>query len=426
MREHTMLKKVLIANRGEIAIRAIRACNELGIKTVAIYTKADQYALHVKRASEAYCIGNEPVEPYLNIPRIIDIAKASKCDGIHPGYGFLSENANFARACDKAGITFIGPSADVIEKMGSKIQARKAMIDAGIPVIPGSDGELQSLQEGLLNFVGGCCGSTPEHIAAIKQAVGIAKPRSAQLVTPSCRLSGLEPLNIDGNSLFVNVGERTNVSGSAKFLRLIKNQQFEEALEVARDQVENGAQIIDVNMDEAMLDSEQAMTTFLNLIASMPEISRIPIMIDSSKWSVIEAGLKCIQGKGIINSISLKEGEVEFIRQATLAKRYGAAVVIMAFDEQGQADSLARRLKIVDRCYKILVDELHFEDEDLIFDLNIFAVATGIPEHDSYAFDFIEATRKVRQKYPRVLLSGGLLNSKHEKKVSNQYSRLIL
>lgn len=265
-------------------------------------------------------------------------------------------------------------------------------------------------QEGLLNFVGGCCGSTPEHIAAIKQAVVTAKPRSAQLITPSCRLSGLEPLNIDGNSLFVNVGERTNVSGSAKFLRLIKNQQFEEALEVARDQVENGAQIIDVNMDEAMLDSEQAMTTFVNLIASMPEISRIPIMIDSSKWSVIEAGLKCIQGKGIINSISLKEGEAEFIRQATLAKRYGAAVVIMAFDEQGQADSLARRLKIVDRCYKILVDELNFEDEDLIFDLNIFAVATGIPEHDSYAFDFIEATRKVRQKYPRVLLSGGVSN----------------
>ena len=224
------------------------------------------------------------------------------------------------------------------------------------------------------------------------------------------RLSGLEPVSIGTGSLFVNIGERTNVTGSKAFARLILNGQFEEALGVARQQVENGAQVIDINMDEAMLDSQAAMVRFLNLIASEPEISRVPIMIDSSKWSVIEAGLKCIQGKGIVNSISLKEGEEEFKRQARLVKRYGAATVVMAFDEQGQADTGARKIEICQRAYRILVDEVDFPPEDIIFDPNIFAIATGIPEHDNYAVDFIEATRWIKQNLPGAKVSGGVSN----------------
>ncbi|MEY2729066.1 MAG: methionine synthase [Pseudomonadota bacterium] len=224
------------------------------------------------------------------------------------------------------------------------------------------------------------------------------------------RLSGLEPVSIGSGSLFVNIGERTNVTGSKAFARLILNGQFEEALGVARQQVENGAQVIDINMDEAMLDSQAAMVRFLNLIASEPEISRVPIMIDSSKWSVIEAGLKCIQGKGIVNSISLKEGEEEFKRQARLVKRYGAATVVMAFDEQGQADTGARKIEICQRAYRILVDEVDFPPEDIIFDPNIFAIATGIPEHDNYAVDFIEATRWIKQNLPGAKVSGGVSN----------------
>ena len=224
------------------------------------------------------------------------------------------------------------------------------------------------------------------------------------------RLSGLEPVAIGTGSLFVNIGERTNVTGSKAFARLILNGQFEEALGVARQQVENGAQVIDINMDEAMLDSQAAMVRFLNMVASEPEISRVPIMIDSSKWSVIEAGLKCIQGKGIVNSISLKEGEAEFKRQARLVKRYGAATVVMAFDEQGQADSCARKIEICSRAYRILVDEVDFPPEDIIFDPNIFAIATGIPEHDHYAVDFIEATRWIKQHLPGAKVSGGVSN----------------
>ena len=224
------------------------------------------------------------------------------------------------------------------------------------------------------------------------------------------RLSGLEPVSIGTGSLFVNIGERTNVTGSKAFARLILNGQFEEALGVARQQVENGAQVIDINMDEAMLDSQAAMVRFLNLIASEPEISRVPIMIDSSKWGVIEAGLKCIQGKGIVNSISLKEGEEEFKRQARLVKRYGAATVVMAFDEQGQADTGARKIEICQRAYRILVDEVDFPPEDIIFDPNIFAIATGIPEHDNYAVDFIEATRWIKQNLPGAKVSGGVSN----------------
>ena len=227
---------------------------------------------------------------------------------------------------------------------------------------------------------------------------------------PSMKLSGLEPLSIGAGSLFVNIGERTNVTGSKAFARMILNGQFEEALAVARQQVENGAQVIDINMDEAMLDSQAAMVRFLNLIASEPDIARVPIMIDSSKWSVIEAGLRCIQGKGIVNSISMKEGVEEFKRQATLIKRYGAATVVMAFDEKGQADTYQRKIEICERAYRILVDEVDFPAEDIIFDPNIFAIATGIEEHNNYAVDFIEATRWIKQHLPHAKVSGGVSN----------------
>ena len=224
------------------------------------------------------------------------------------------------------------------------------------------------------------------------------------------KLSGLEPVSIGPGSLFVNIGERTNVTGSKAFARMILAGQFEQALAVARQQVENGAQVIDINMDEAMLDSKAAMVRFLNLIASEPDIARVPIMVDSSKWDVIEAGLRCIQGKGIVNSISLKEGEPEFKRQATLVKRYGAAAVVMAFDEKGQADTYQRKIQICERAYRLLVDELDFPPEDIIFDPNIFAIATGIEEHNNYAVDFIEATRWIKQNLPGALVSGGISN----------------
>ncbi|WP_256261082.1 methionine synthase [Shewanella sp. NIFS-20-20] len=264
--------------------------------------------------------------------------------------------------------------------------------------------------EGLLNIIGGCCGSTPEHIRVIREAVRSHSPRIVPDIPIACRLSGLEALTIDAQSLFVNVGERTNVTGSAKFLRLIKEGKFEEALDVAREQVESGAQIIDINMDEGMLDGVEIMHKFLNLIASEPDISRVPIMIDSSKWEVIEAGLKCIQGKGVVNSISLKEGEAKFIEQATLVKRYGAAAIIMAFDEQGQADTKARKVEICSRAYRVLVDKVGFAPEDIIFDPNIFAIATGIDEHDNYAVDFIDAIKEIKATLPHAMISGGVSN----------------
>ncbi|MHB1947170.1 MAG: methionine synthase [Gammaproteobacteria bacterium] len=265
-------------------------------------------------------------------------------------------------------------------------------------------------QEGFINIVGGCCGTTPEHIKALAEAVKPLPPRKVPSIPKACRLSGLEPLTIDEDTLFVNVGERTNVTGSIKFADLIRNENYTAALEVARDQVLNGAQIIDINMDEGMLDAQAAMVKFLNLIAAEPDISRVPIMIDSSKWSVIEAGLKCIQGKGIINSISLKDGEAAFIEKAILAKRYGAAIVVMAFDETGQADTEDRKVAICTRSYNILVGQVGFPPEDIIFDPNIFAVATGIDEHNNYALDFIHATRRIKKELPHALISGGVSN----------------
>ncbi len=263
---------------------------------------------------------------------------------------------------------------------------------------------------GFLNLVGGCCGTTPEHITAIADAVAAAPPRAIPVPEPRCRLAGLEPFDFGPGALFVNVGERTNVAGSAKFARLIRERDYETALEVARDQVRGGAQIIDVNMDEGLLDSVEAMRAFLNMVAAEPEISRVPIMIDSSDWAVIEAGLKCVQGKCVVNSISLKEGEEKFIAQARLARRFGAAVVVMAFDEKGQADTAARRVEICRRAYRILVDRVDFPPEDIIFDPNVFAVATGIAEHDNYGADFIEATRRIKAELPHAKITGGISN----------------
>ena len=263
---------------------------------------------------------------------------------------------------------------------------------------------------GLINIVGGCCGTTPAHIKAIAEAVKNIKPRSLPTIPKACRLSGLEPLIIDDASLFVNVGERTNVTGSLRFAELIRNDDYATALTVAREQVINGAQIIDINMDEGMLDAEAAMVRFLHLIASEPDISRVPIMIDSSKWSVIESGLKCIQGKGIVNSISLKDGEDAFIEKAKLARDYGAAIVVMAFDEKGQADNEDRKVEICTRCYDILVNRVHFPPEDIIFDPNIFAIGTGIEEHNTYGLAFINATRRIKETLPHALISGGVSN----------------
>ncbi len=262
---------------------------------------------------------------------------------------------------------------------------------------------------GLLNIAGGCCGTTPAHIRAVAQAMEGMKPRVPAAPDHRLRLSGLEPCNIGDDSLFVNVGERTNVTGSRAFAKMILEGRYDDALRVARQQVENGAQVVDVNMDEAMLDSKAAMVRFLNLVASEPDIAKVPLMLDSSKWEVIEAGLKCIQGKGIVNSISLKEGEAKFLEQARLARRYGAAVIVMAFDEQGQADSYARKIGICERAYKLLVAD-GFAAEDIVFDANIFAIATGIAEHDNYAVDFIEAVRWIKAHLPHARSSGGVSN----------------
>ncbi|HEY5718862.1 MAG TPA: methionine synthase, partial [Gammaproteobacteria bacterium] len=265
-------------------------------------------------------------------------------------------------------------------------------------------------RSGLVNLVGGCCGTTPEHIRAIADAVAPHRPRKLPALAPACRLSGLEPLTIDAAALFVNVGERTNVTGSARFKKLVLAGDYATALDVAREQVLNGAQVIDVNMDEALLDGSRAMTTFLNLVATEPDIARVPVMVDSSDWNVIEAGLKCLQGKGVVNSISLKEGESAFLERARAVRCYGAAVVVMAFDEQGQADTQERRLAVCRRAYRLLTEAVGFPPEDIIFDPNIFAIATGIAAHDRYAVDFIEATRAIKRELPHALVSGGVSN----------------
>ena len=285
------------------------------------------------------------------------------------------------------------------------------MSDTGFDETPDVTSSLvkEFADSGFINIAGGCCGTTPPHIKAIYNAVKDCPPRQIPTQAPVTKLAGLEPFIIDEESLYVNVGERTNVTGSKAFARLIINEQYEEALSVARQQVENGAQIIDINMDEGMLDAVKAMTHFLNLVASEPDIARVPIMLDSSKWGVLEAGLKCVQGKAIVNSISMKEGEAEFLRQAKLCRRYGAAVIVMAFDEKGQADTFARKTEICKRAYDLLVAN-DFPPEDIIFDPNIFAIATGIEEHNNYAVDFIDATRWIKQNLPHAKISGGVSN----------------
>src|SRR5581483_2739864 len=265
-------------------------------------------------------------------------------------------------------------------------------------------------ESSLVNIVGGCCGTTPDHIRLMRQGLEKLERRVIPSVPVKCRLAGLEPLNLDDESLFVNVGERTNVTGSAKFRKLIEAGDYTAALDIAKQQVTAGAQIIDINMDEGMLDSEAVMVRFLNLVAAEPDIARVPIMLDSSKWSVIEAGLKCVQGKCIVNSISLKEGEAVFLEHARKLRRYGAAAVIMAFDEQGQADTIERKVSISERAYKLLTEKVGFPPEDLIFDPNIFAIATGMEEHNGYGVAFIEATRQIKAKLPHAMVSGGVSN----------------
>ncbi|MGH8402744.1 MAG: dihydropteroate synthase, partial [Gammaproteobacteria bacterium] len=265
-------------------------------------------------------------------------------------------------------------------------------------------------ESGFLNIVGGCCGTTPDHIRALVEVIVRHAPRGIPVIEQKCRLSGLEALNIGSDSLFVNVGERTNVTGSAKFKKLILDGNYETALDVAREQAQNGAQMIDVNMDEGMLDGEKAMMRFLSLAASEPDICKLPVMIDSSRWAIIEAGLKLLQGKCVINSISLKEGEEKFLHEARLARRYGAAVVVMAFDETGQADTLERRVAICERAYNLLTETAGLPAEDVIFDPNIFPVGTGIEAHSNYAVDYFEAVKQIKQKLPRSLISGGVSN----------------
>ncbi|MEC7125484.1 MAG: methionine synthase, partial [Pseudomonadota bacterium] len=307
-----------------------------------------------------------------------------------------------------------------IEEMAASVPIMVSVHpNAGLPNEFGeydqSPAEMASLvgefaRSGFVNIVGGCCGTTPAHIAELAKVIKGVTPRKPPTIKPACRLSGLEAFSMTPESMFVNIGERTNVTGSARFARLIKEENFDEALEVARQQVEAGAQIIDINMDEGMLDSQAAMDKFLKLVASEPDISRVPMMLDSSKWEIIETGLKCTQGKSIVNSISLKEGEEDFLNKAALCLKYGAAVIVMAFDEAGQADSLERKIEISTRSYELLTQRLGFPEEDIIFDPNIFAIATGIEEHNNNAVDFIECCRYIKANLPGALISGGISN----------------
>ncbi|WP_166268266.1 methionine synthase [Marinobacter caseinilyticus] len=324
-------------------------------------------------------------------PLSVGLNCALGADALRP---YVEELANKAEAYVSA-----HPNAGLPNEFGEYDQTPEEMAD----IVEGF------ARDGFLNIIGGCCGSRPDHIEAIAQAVAKYPPRQIPERPKALRLAGLEPFTGDENTLFINVGERTNVTGSKRFLRLIKEEQYEEALSVARDQVENGAQIIDINMDEGMLDSKDVMVTFLKLVASEPDISRVPIMVDSSKWDVIEAGLRCIQGKAVVNSISMKEGEDEFLARARTCMRYGAAVVVMAFDEEGQADTFERKTQICKRSYDLLVG-IGFNPADIIFDPNIFAIATGIEEHNNYAVDFINATRWIRDNLPYASISGGVSN----------------
>ncbi|MCL6269828.1 methionine synthase [Sansalvadorimonas sp. 2012CJ34-2] len=325
-------------------------------------------------------------------PLSVGLNCALGADQLRP---YVEEMARVANTCVSA-----HPNAGLPNEFGEYDETPEQMADIV--------GEFAS--SGLVNIIGGCCGTTPDHIRAIAEKVSGLTPRQPATPEVACRLSGLEPFTIDSDSLFVNVGERCNVTGSARFKRLIKEGDYETAVDVARVQVENGAQVIDINMDEGMLDAEQAIVTFINLIASEPDIARVPVMLDSSKWNVIEAGLKCLQGKGIVNSISLKEGEQQFRDHALLCRRYGAAVVVMAFDETGQADTIKRKIEICQRSYNILVNEIGFPPQDIIFDPNIFAVATGIEEHNNYAVDFIEACDWIHNNLPHAMTSGGVSN----------------
>jgi 5-methyltetrahydrofolate--homocysteine methyltransferase len=313
-------------------------------------------------------------------------------DLLKPYVEILSKNAPFAVS--------VHPNAGLPNQLGQYDQTAKEMAD----IIE------DFMAEGLVNIVGGCCGTTPDHIKLISELAGKYKPRQIPEPSKLTMLSGLEQLVIRPESNFINIGERTNVSGSIKFARLIREEKYEEALSVAHDQVEGGAQIIDVCMDDAMLDAKKCMIEFLNHIASEPDIAKLPIMIDSSKWEVIEAGLKCVQGKSIVNSISLKEGEEEFLKQASLVKAYGAAVIIMLFDETGQADTYERKIEIAERAYKLLTDKINFPPQNIIFDPNILAIATGIAEHNSYAMDYIRACTWIKENLPQVHISGGVSN----------------
>ena len=292
------------------------------------------------------------------------------------------------------------PNAGLPNDLGEYVESPGCMADCA----------RKYAEEGLINIVGGCCGTTPEHIRALHEAVQGVTPRRASCVSPMLRLSGMEPLAIHSEINFVNIGERTNVSGSRRFARLIREGAYGEALDIARDQVDNGAQLIDVNVDDGMLDGPDVMTTFLNHLASEPAVARVPIVIDSSRWDVLEAGLRCVQGKSIVNSLSLKDGEAEFKRQAYEAMRYGAAVIVMAFDERGQADTLDRRKEICARAYRILTKEVGMSPQDIIFDPNIFAVATGIKAHNRYALDFLDTTRWIKANLDGVSVSGGVSN----------------
>ncbi|REL24889.1 methionine synthase [Rhodohalobacter sp. SW132] len=340
------------------------------------------------QTTEAFWLSIKHANPLLSVG--LNCALGSK--QMRPFIKELAQNAT----C----FTSLYPNAGLPDEMGEYGESPDYMADQFA----------EYANEGFVNIVGGCCGTTPDHIKAIAEEAARHKPRSIKKQEPYMRLSGLEPLVIRPETNFVNVGERTNVTGSAKFKRLIKNEEYEEALSVAREQVEGGAQIVDVNMDEGLLDSEQVMKDFLNLMAAEPDISRVPVMVDSSKWSVIQAGLKCIQGKGVVNSISLKEGEEAFKEQARTIMDFGAAVVIMAFDEDGQADTLERRKVICRRAYDILVDEVGFPADDIIMDPNILTVATGIEEHNNYAVDFIEATKWIKENLPHAKVSGGVSN----------------